>query len=70
MLAFIGCCVMFCVALAGAREPAEFTPDVTRQLIIWGILSLLTMLAFCLSLARVTRYRRSLPDKHTFKMRA
>jgi type VI protein secretion system component VasK len=70
MAAFIGCCVMFCVALAGARDSAEFTSEITRQLLIWGVLTLVAMLAFCLCLARVTRYRRGLPDKHTSKMRA
>ena len=62
-IAFVGCCLMFCVALAGARDSGQLTPEVTRGLALWGILSLLAMLAFCLCLARVTRYRRSLPDK-------
>jgi type VI protein secretion system component VasK len=63
MIAFVACCIMFCVSLAGARDVAELTPPVTRRLIAWGILSLFAMLAFCLCLARVTRYRRGLPDK-------
>jgi len=64
-IAFVACCLMFCVALAGARDPGELTPEVIHGLVLWGILSLLTMLAFCLCLARVTRYQRSLPDKNT-----
>ena len=60
MLAFTGCCFMFCVALAGASDRAQITTPVMHGLILWGILSLLTMLAFCLCLAKVTRYRRSL----------
>ena len=63
MLAFIACCLMFCNALADARDSAELTPQLTRSLTIWGSLALLCMLVFCLCLARVTRYRRSLPDK-------
>jgi len=56
---------MFCAALAGARDSAQFTPELMHGLAIWGTLSLLAMLGFCLCLARVTRYRRSLPDQHT-----
>ena len=63
MLAFTACSMMFCLALAGARDPAEITPSVMHGLILWGTLSLLMMLVFCLCLARVTRYRRNLPDK-------
>ena len=63
-IAFVGCCLMFCVALAGARDSAEFTPEVIHGLALWGTLSLLAMLAFCLCLARVTRYRRNLPENN------
>jgi len=63
MLAFIACCLMFCNAVADARDSAQLTPQLTRDLLIWGSLALACMLAFCLCLARVTRYRRSLPDK-------
>jgi hypothetical protein len=63
MLAFVGCCLMFCNDLAGASDSAELTPQLTRRLEIWGGLALVWMLAFCLCLAAVTRYRRSLPDK-------
>lgn len=64
MLAFVFCCLMFCNALAGASESAQLTPELTRSLGVWGSLALLWMLVFCLCLAVVTRYRRSLPDKH------
>ena len=63
MFAFTACCFMFCAALAGARDPAAIAPAVMRGLILWGSLSLITMLAFCLCLAKVTRYRRNLPVK-------
>ena len=67
--AFVGCCLMFCLALTGARDSAELTPEVIHDMVLWGILSLLAMLAFCLCLARVTRYRRNLPDKRTAALR-
>jgi hypothetical protein len=63
MFAFTACCLMFCVELMGARDSARVTPDLIYKLILSGALSLAFMLAFCLCLARVTRYRRSLPDK-------
>lgn len=63
MLAFVACCLMFCNALAGASDSAQLTPHISRELEIWGALALLSMLVFCLCLAKVTRYRRSLPDK-------
>lgn len=69
MLAFIVCCLLFCNVLAGARESAQLTPEITRGLGVWGSLALLSMLAFCLCLARVTRYRRSLPDKNAVRHR-
>jgi hypothetical protein len=62
-LAFIVFSLLFIRALVGAREPATATPEVLHGLILWGILALAAMLAFCLSLMRVTRYRRSLPDR-------
>ena len=60
---FSGCCLMFCVELMGARDTAQLTPQLVRSLIFWGALALIWMLALCLCLARVTRYRRSLSDK-------
>jgi hypothetical protein len=66
VLAFVGCCLKFCNVLAQARDSAQLTPEITKGLVIWGVLALVCMLAFCLVLARVTRYRRSLPDKVTF----
>lgn len=62
-LAFTACCIMFCISLAGARDSAELSPPILRGLIVWGALSLITMLAFCLCLARVTRYQRSASDQ-------
>lgn len=62
-LAFVACSLMFCNVLADARDSLQLTPLLIRNLTIWGSLALLCMLAFCLCLARVTRYRRSLPDK-------
>ena len=66
LLAFVGCCLMFCVNVAGARDTAELSDQIVRRLFIWGGLALLCMLAFCLCLMQVTRYRRSLPDKRDF----
>lgn len=63
MLAFSGCCLMICVELMGARDTAQLTPQITRGLLIWGSLAIVWMLAFCLCLAKVTRYRRNLPEK-------
>jgi hypothetical protein len=65
MFAFTACCLMFCVELMGARDSAQVTPSLVHRLILWGALSLAFMLGFCLCLARVTRYRRSLPDKRS-----
>ena len=62
MFAFVACCLMFCIELMGARDSAQVTPELLHRLVIWGALSLACMLVFCLCLARVTRYRRSLPD--------
>jgi hypothetical protein len=62
MLAFAACCLIFCVELMSARDTAEVTPTLLRALFVWGGLALAWMLVFCLCLARVTRYRRSLPD--------
>jgi hypothetical protein len=69
MFAFTACCLMFCVELMGARDSAQVTAALVHRLILWGALSLALMLAFCLCLARVTRYRRSLPDKHSAAVR-
>jgi len=69
MFAFTACCLMFCVELLGARDSAQMTPELVRRLILWGGLSLAFMLAFCLCLARVTRYRRSLPEKRIAAVR-
>jgi len=63
MFAFVACCLMFCVELMGARDSAQVTPSLIHRLILWGAMSLVFMLGFCLCLARVTRHRRSLPDK-------
>jgi type VI protein secretion system component VasK len=63
MLAFSACCLMICVELMGARDTAQLTPEILRGLVIWGSLAILWMLVFCLCLAKVTRYRRSLADK-------
>jgi hypothetical protein len=65
MFAFSGCCLMICVELMGARDSAQVTPPLVHRLMLWGAMSLIFMLAFCLCLARVTRYRRSLPDKRS-----
>lgn len=65
MLAFSACCLMICVELMGARDTAQLTPQILRGLVIWGGLAILWMLVFCLCLAKVTRYRRSLPDKRS-----
>jgi hypothetical protein len=62
-LAFVACSLVFCNVLAGARDSAQLTPQLTRSLGIWGALAIVCMLVFCLCLARVTRYQRSLPDK-------
>jgi integral membrane sensor domain MASE1 len=62
-LAFIVFSLLFIHAIIGAREPAAATPEVLRELMLWGVLALIAMLAFCLCLMRVTRYRRGLPDK-------
>lgn len=64
-LAFVVFSLLFVHSVVGAREPAAATSDVIRGLILWGILALVAMLAFCLCLMKVTRYRRSLPDKRT-----
>jgi type VI protein secretion system component VasK len=65
MLAFAGCCLMFCKELMGARDSAQLTSSLVHRLILWGTLSLIFMLAFCLCLARITRYRKSLSEKRT-----
>ena len=62
-LAFVAASFMFCVVLAGARDAAELTPGILRGLVAWGIVALVMMLIFCLCLAKVTRYQRSLPDE-------
>ena len=62
-LAFVVFSLLFVHAVVGAREPATATPEVLRGLVLWGILALVAMLVFCLCLMRVTRYRRSLPEK-------
>jgi cytochrome bd-type quinol oxidase subunit 2 len=60
-VAFIACCLMFCHTLWQMRDTAEVTSQILRALLVWGTLSLGTMLLFCLCLAKVTRYRRRLP---------
>jgi succinate dehydrogenase hydrophobic anchor subunit len=62
-LAFVVFSLLFVHAIVGAREPAAVTTDVLRELMLWGVLALIAMLAFCLCLMKVTRYRRGLPDK-------
>jgi len=62
-LAFVVFSLLFVHAVVGAREPAAATPEVLRGLLLWGTFSLVAMLAFCLCLMKVTRYRRTLPDK-------
>jgi len=62
-LAFVVASFMFCAVLAGARDSAELTPSMIRGLLLWGIVALAMMLLFCLCLAKVTRYQRSLPDE-------
>ena len=64
-LAFVLFSLLFVHSLMGARESAAATSEVLRGLLLWGTLSLLAMLAFCLCLMKVTRYRRSLPDKRS-----
>ena len=49
--AFIACCMMFCQALIGARDSASLNSEVLHAMVLWGALSLLAMLAFCLCLA-------------------
>ena len=62
-LAFIACCMMFCRALFHIRETAEVTTALLKELVVWGTLALAMMLAFCVCLATVTRYRRGLPGE-------
>ena len=61
-VAFSACCLIFCAELMSARDTGQISPELLRKLIIWGAASLLWMFVFCLCLAKVTRYRRSLPD--------
>ena len=63
-LAFIIFSLFFVHAVVGAREPAAVTPEVIRGLVLWGVLSLIAMLVFCLCLMKVTRYRRNLPERN------
>jgi len=62
-LAFVLFSLLFVHSLMGAREAAAATQEVLRGLLLWGSFSLLAMLAFCLCLMKVTRYRRCLPGK-------
>ena len=62
-LAFIAFSLLFIRALVGAREPAAATPEVIQGLTLWGVLALVAMLAFCVCLMKVTRYRRNLPEE-------
>jgi len=66
-LAFVLFSLLFVHTVFEAREPAAATPEVLHGLILWGTLALVAMLVFCLCLMRVTRYRRSLPDKAMHK---
>jgi hypothetical protein len=43
----------------GAEDPGYATPDVIRGAVLWGGVSLVMMLGFCLCLAVVTRHKRS-----------
>jgi len=63
-IAFIVFSLLFVYSVVGARETAAATPEVLRGLIIWGALALVAMLVFCLCLMKVTRYRRSLPERN------
>jgi hypothetical protein len=62
-LAFSACCLIFCAELMTARDTGQISPELLRKLIIWGAASLLWMFVFCLCLAKVTRYLRSLPEE-------
>jgi len=62
--AFVAFSLLFVHVVFSAREPAAATREVLHGLIFWGTLSLLAMLVFCLCLMRVTRYRRSLPERN------
>ena len=63
LAAFVGSSLMLVYAIAGAAEPGYATPEVIRGALLWGGVALLMMLGFCICLAIVTRYRRSLPDE-------
>jgi hypothetical protein len=63
LAAFTACCLMLCYTLGSTRDLAQATPEIVHKLLFWGALCLATMFVFVLCLARVTRYRRSLPDK-------
>lgn len=64
------CLFAFCVSSLGmvfvvaqAQKNAEATPEIVHELIFWGGAGILTMLAFCICLAIVTRYRRELSEE-------
>jgi len=69
LAAFVGSTLMLVYAVGGADEPGYATPDVIRGAILWGGISLLTMLGFCICLAIVTRYRRALSEKEVSALR-
>jgi hypothetical protein len=56
---FTGAIAMMIRALVGAEDPGYATPDVIRNAVLWGGVSLVMMLGFCLCLAVVTRHKRS-----------
>ena len=63
MLAFATCCLVFCYELMSARDTGQISPELLRRLIVWGAITILWMLAFCLCLMKVTRYRRRLSEQ-------
>jgi hypothetical protein len=63
LAAFVASSLMLVYAVSGAAEPGYATPEMIRGAILWGGIALLTMLGFCICLAIVTRYRRSVSEE-------
>jgi hypothetical protein len=59
LVGFTGAIAMMIRALAGAEDPGYATPDVIHGAVLWGGVSLVMMLGFCLCLAIVTRHKRA-----------
>jgi hypothetical protein len=69
LAAFVGSSLMLVYAISGAAEPGYATPEVIRGAILWGGISLLTMLGFCICLAIVTRHRRAVSEEEVSALR-